>query len=259
MTIFANKYKLHYNKLEPCWQAPAGDFSAPQLLAITPLERARKSLAQNQAAQPAPETEKPEKPHLPHRPEKAEKPRHKEPEPPQERPEAPEHTERTKHTHAGQTARRTAQKRRSAQPQIKSKRVKRPPIITATVTGLLLSAIVLLAATGLYGAYCYAHGTYGDVNVTASTALYALAVFVGCFWASAVVKRRSKLPPIIIGAVYILISLVISARLFELADFKLLMVFQKILFTAVAGFAGYALSLIPYLINRAIKHNRHQA
>lgn len=256
MTIFANKYKLHYNKLEPCWQAPAGDFSASQLLAITPLERARKSLAQNQAAQPAPEPEKPEKPHLPHRPEK---PHHKEPETPQEPSEAPEHTGHTKHTHANQTERRAAKKRRSAQPQIKSKRVKRPPIITATVTGLLLSAIVLLAATGLYGAYCYAHGTYGDVNVTASTALYALAVFVGCFWAAAVVKRRSKLPPIIIGVVYIVISLVISARLFELADFKLLMIVQKILFTAVAGFAGYALSLIPYLINRAFKHNRHQA
>lgn len=252
MTIFANKYNLHYNKLAPCWQAPASDFSAPQPLAITPLERARKSLAQNQTTQP----NQPEKPHLPHKPEA---PHHKEPEPPQERAERTEHTGHTQHTHTRQTERKTAPKRRNAQPQIKSRRVKRPPIITATFTGLLLSAIVLLAATGLYGAYCYTHGTYGDVNVTASTALYALAVFVGCFWAAAVVKRRSKLPSIIIGVVYIVISLVISARLFELADFKLLMIVQKILFTTVAGFAGYTLSVIPYLINRAFKHQGHQA
>lgn len=240
MKIFNHKYNPNYSKLTPLLASPnsgffGGNSSAPNLLAITPLERARKSLAQNQAAQP------PAKSQPPHQPEQTVS----EPVRETNRKERPA----TKVTHpAKPTARRNG-----PAPKIKSRRVKRPPVITATVTGLLLSAVVLLAVTGLYGAYCYAQGTHGDASVKASTAIYALAVFAGCFWSAAVVRRQSKLPPIIIGAVYVIVSLVISAQIFTLADFKLLMICQKILITAVAGAAGYVLSLIPYLLGRATK------
>ena len=133
---------------------------------------------------------------------------------------------------------------------------KRPPVFLATFTGLLLSAVVLLAATGLYGAYCYSQGLPGDTNVRASTLMYSLAVFFGCFWASAMVKRQSLKPLFFIGSIYIILSLVISYQLLDLADFKPMMILLKVLLTAGAALLGYFLSLIPYLINKRKKNRK---
>lgn len=240
-----NKYTPNYNRPIPLLTSSGGTFSAPDYMLSaasgdSPLERARKSLAKNQQTTPPP-TKKPQRPPKPIKSENREQS-----EPQTQKPQAARQT----------TIKQSTLNRKSGtnrQPTIKSRRVKRPPVITATVTGLLLSVVVLLAATGLYGAYCFSQGTHGDVNVTASAVMYGLAVFVGCFWSSAVVKRQSYAPPIIIGAAYLIASLVISAKLFPIADFKPLMILEKSMFTAVAGFAGYALSLIPYLINKAAK------
>lgn len=242
----SDKYIPNYSKQAPLLASSGGSFSASDFMlsatsGLSPLERARKSLAKNQQTAPPPTQ--------PHRP------------PKQERPEKQHNNTENSEQQAvkPQTARKNslttkASRPAKRQPTIKSRRVKRPPVITATVTGLVLSAVVLLAATGLYGAYCFSRGTHGDVSVTASAAMYALAVFVGCLWSSAMVKRQSYAPPIIIGAAYLTVSLIISARLFGVADFKILMILEKLLLTAIAGFAGYALSLIPYLLNKATKH-----
>lgn len=250
MNPFNHKYKLNYNKLSPLLASTGGKFSAQNEPVSAPPRRP--VIPQYKPGQPL-RPERPERPDKkPERPRQTEQPEAK-PAPKPERPhisEQPQQEPSRKPEHSRHAARRPAT---GTSPRIKSRRAKRPPVIIATITGLLLSAIVLLAITGLYGAYCYSQGRHGDASVTASTAMYATAVFVGCFWSAAVVRRQSKLPPIIIGAVFIILSLVISARLFSPADFKLLMIVQKILFTAVAGFAGWALSLIPYLIGRARK------
>ncbi len=248
--FFYTKYSLHYSKPIPQLASHSGNFSSPYfMLAATPgnspLERARRNLAREQATAPQATEPAPQKPQKP-----AEKPpkRHNEPKP------AEQHNrQQTAAKAPARTPRQTATRPRTAP----KRPAKRPPVILATVTGLILSAVVLLAATGLWGAYCFAQGLPGDTNVAASTLMYALAVFVGCFWASAMVKRQSKLPPIIIGVVHLLFSLVISAQLFALADFKPLMILEKLLLTAAAGLAGYALSLIPYLISRAGKNKHH--
>lgn len=212
-------YKLDYSKYAP--QLASGDAKNFLMAASSPLERARRSLARNSAAPP---TDKPQTAPAPVPPPRKDKPQ---PRLPQEQ-------------------------RRPAPPP--KRRRKRPPVILAAITGLLLSAIVLLAATGLYGAYCYSQNLPGDTNARASTAMYCLAVFVGCFWASAMVKRQSLKPILFIGGVYMLLSLAISWHMFTLADFKITMILLKILLTAAAAALGYLLSLIPYLINKALKH-----
>lgn len=241
MKLFNNfnlKYKLNYNKLTPLMASNNTNFSANS----THSELRRPSWSTPTGSNKPP-AEKPR----PHRPAADEQP---------STAALPEKATKP------QTAKRKVsrlKKRKTKSPngaglKIKSRRLKRPPIITATITGLLLSVIVLLATTGLYGAYCYAHGTHGDSSVTASIAMYMLAVFCGCFWSAAVVKRRSTLPPIIIGSVYLICSVVISAQMFTVADFKFLMIIQKLIFTGLAGFAGYVLSIVPYLLNKALRH-----
>ena len=200
--------------------APALASGNGNFLAVSSLERARRNLARE-----AQQTPPPKKAAAP--------PPAPKPEPPQEPP------------------RRQPSAKKPARP-------KRPPAILATLSGLLLSGIILLAATGLYGAYCFSRGLPGDVNVYASTIMYCLAVFAGCFWAGAMVKRKTLVPAGIICATYLVISVVVSLQLFSLAEFKFTMLLFKVLITAVAGLAGFVLSVIPYLINQALKRSRQQ-
>ncbi len=219
MNLFhPDKYSIDYSKPAPALASGAGDF----LLRVSSLERARRNLAREAERKTAPAAPPPQP--LPR------------PEPPQNDTEPPRQ-------------RRTAKK---------SDKPKRPPVIIASVTGLLVSAVILLAATGLYGAYCFSRGLPGDVNVYASTAMYCLAVFCGSFWAGAVVKRQSLVPLYVIGAVYLITSVAVSLHLFELSEFKFTMLLFKIVLTAGAALLGFVLSLIPYLINRAIKRRRQK-
>lgn len=226
----------------PLLSSGSGDFSMPVFLAansaLSPLERARKSMAQNAAATPPPnKTDK--KPHKKHDKKSDTKS--------ENRADTQESAPNVNEAAAKRTA---TTKRRTG----KKVRTKRPPLITATISGLLVSAIILLATTGLYGAYCFSQGEPGDTNVTASTLLYLLAVFSGSFWAAAVVKRQSTAPVVIICATYMVLSLVFSAGLFSVKSFKILMILEKILLTAASGLIGYGLSAVPYLLNRALKH-----
>lgn len=222
-TISPNKYSIDYSKPAPALASSAGDF----LLRVSSLERARRNLAREAERKDAPPQSAPPPPK------------------PVPRPEPPQEDEPPK-------ARRTAPKRS------KPKRPKRPPVIIAIISGLLVSAIILLAATGLYGTYCFSRGLPGDVNVYASTAMYCLAVFCGSFWAGAVVKRQSLVPVCVIGGAYLLTSIAVSMHLFGLSEFKFTMLLFKIVLTAASALLGFALSLIPYLINRAIKRQQQK-
>lgn len=137
-------------------------------------------------------------------------------------------------------------------------RRKRTPVTAAIISGLICSAIVLLTEVGIWGLYCYSRGLPGDTNVTASTFMYCFAVFAGCFWAGAVVKRRSLRPVLVLCGVFMALSLLVSLRLFSLAEFKIKMILLKLLFTVIAALLGFVLSLAPYLINKAIKHGQNQ-
>ena len=240
MKIFENKYKVNYNTAA-CGLAsgsadflPVGSHDDGRLLASS-LERARRNLARNAAAQPpAPQPEAP----LPEKPER---------EPEREPEKKPER----------KTERKT--ERKSAAPKAKRSRGnKRPPVILACVTGLLLSAVLLLAMCGAYGAYCFAKGLPGDASAHASTMIYCCSVLFGCFWASALVKRKTLKPVIFIGGMHWLLSLIVSSQLFELAEFKISMIVLKLVITAVAAGLGYLLAFIPYLINRAVKKQRQK-
>jgi putative membrane protein (TIGR04086 family) len=140
--------------------------------------------------------------------------------------------------------------------QANKPRRKRTPVFVATLTGLLWSVVILLALTGLYGFYCYSRGFHGDGNVRVSTAIYCLSVMMGSFWAGAVVKRRSWKPCVIICAVYMLLSLIVSLRLFELGEFRLKYIAMKLFMTFFASALGFVLSLIPYLIGKSLKKQR---
>ncbi|MBQ3199614.1 MAG: hypothetical protein IJB67_04550 [Firmicutes bacterium] len=236
MKIFNNKYRVNYNTTAYGLASGSADFlpacghSDGRLMASS-LERARRNLARNAQSQVP---EKLPDAHLPEKPEREPeyRPEHK----PERKPE-----------------------RQSAAPKAKHRRTnKRPPVILACVTGVILSAVLLLALSGAYGAYCFAKGLPGDASVHASTMIYCCSVLMGCFWASALVKRRTLKPVIFIGGVHWLLSLIISAQLFELAEFKISMILLKIVITALAAGLGYLLSFIPYLINRAIKRQRQK-
>lgn len=137
-----------------------------------------------------------------------------------------------------------------------SGKARQPKVISATISGLIFAAIVLLAETGLWGFYCYSRTLPGDTNVQASTFMYCLAVFAGSFWAAAVVKRRSLKPSLIICGVFLGLSLLISLQLFSWQEIKLKMLLLKILLTLAAAACGFVLSLVPYLINKSIKQKR---
>ncbi len=144
---------------------------------------------------------------------------------------------------------RSASKTRQAAAQ--PGKAKQPKVVTATISGLIFAAIVLLAETGIWGFYCYSRTLPGDTNVQASTFMYCLAVFAGSFWAAAVVKRRSLKPSLFLG-----LSLLISLHLFSWQEIKLKMLLLKILLTFAAAAGGFVLSLVPYLINKSIKKKR---
>ncbi len=236
MKIFDNKYRVNYNTAAYGLASGSADFLpsdshldnsrlADGRLQASSLERARRNLARN--AQPQTPEKQPEK--LPEAP-MPEKPD------PEHKPE-----------------------RKTAVPKAKRRRTnKRPPVILACVTGVMLSAVLLLAMSGLYGSYCFAKGLPGDASVHVSTMIYCCSVLLGCFWASALVKRKTLKPVIFIGGVHWLLSIIISAQLFELAEFKISMILLKIVITAVAAGLGYLLSFIPYLINRAVKRQRQK-
>lgn len=133
---------------------------------------------------------------------------------------------------------------------------KQPKVISATISGLIAAAIVLLAEVGLWGSYCYSHTLPGDTNVNASTFMYCFALFAGNFWAGAVVRRRSLKPSLIICGVFLLLSLLISLHLFSWREIKIKLLLLKIVLTAAAAAAGFILSLVPYLINKAIKKEK---
>lgn len=135
-------------------------------------------------------------------------------------------------------------------------KAKQPKVVTATISGLIFAAIVLLAETGIWGFYCYSRTLPGDTNVQASTFMYCLAVFAGSFWAAAVVKRRSLKPSLFICGVFLGLSLLISLHLFSWQEIKLKMLLLKILLTFAAAAGGFVLSLVPYLINKSIKKKR---
>ncbi len=147
---------------------------------------------------------------------------------------------------------------RQQREQAKKPKRRRTPVFLATLTGLLWSVVILLALTGLYGFYCYSRGFHGDGNVRVSTAIYCLSVMMGSFWAGAVVKRRSWQPCLIISVIYMLLSLIISLRLFELGDFRLKYIVMKLFMTAFASLLGFVFSLIPYLIGKSLKKQRKQ-
>ena len=108
------------------------------------------------------------------------------------------------------------------------------------------------------GSYCYSHTLPGDTNVKASTFMYCFALFAGNFWAGAVVRRRSLKPGLIICGVFLALSLIISLNLFSWREIKIKMFLLKIVLTAAAAAAGFILSLVPYLINKAIKKERQE-
>ncbi len=149
---------------------------------------------------------------------------------------------------------RSASKTRQAAAQ--PGKAKQPKVVTATISGLIFAAIVLLAETGIWGFYCYSRTLPGDTNVQASTFMYCLAVFAGSFWAAAVVKRRSLKPSLFICGVFLGLSLLISLHLFSWQEIKLQMLLLKILLTFAAAAGGFVLSLVPYLINKSIKKKR---
>jgi hypothetical protein len=149
---------------------------------------------------------------------------------------------------------RSASKTRQAVAQ--PGKAKQPKVVTATISGLIFAAIVLLAETGIWGFYCYSRTLPGDTNVQASTFMYCLAVFAGSFWAAAVVKRRSLKPSLFICGVFLGLSLLISLHLFSWQEIKLKMLLLKILLTFAAAAGGFVLSLVPYLINKSIKKKR---
>ncbi len=149
---------------------------------------------------------------------------------------------------------RSASKTRQAAAQ--PGKAKQPKVVTATISGLIFAAIVLLAETGIWGFYCYSRTLPGDTNVQASTFMYCLAVFAGSFWAAAVVKRRSLKPSLFICGVFLGLSLLISLHLFSWQEIKLTMLLLKILLTFAAAAGGFVLSLVPYLINKSIKKKR---
>lgn len=149
---------------------------------------------------------------------------------------------------------RSASKTRQAAAQ--PGKAKQPKVVTATISGLIFAAIVLLAETGIWGFYCYSRTLPGDTNVQASTFMYCLAVFAGSFWAAAVVKRRSLKPSLFICGVFLGLSLLISLHLFSWQEIKLKMILLKILLTFAAAAGGFVLSLVPYLINKSIKKKR---
>lgn len=240
MKIFGNKYKVNYNTAA-CSLAsgsadflPVGNRDDERLLASS-LERARRNLARNAAAQ-QPEASLPEKPE--YEPER-------EPEKKPERKPKRKFERKTEHKSAAPKAKR-------------SRGNKRPPVILACVTGLLLSAVLLLAMCGAYGAYCFTKDLPGDASVHASTMIYCCSVLFGCFWASALVKRKTLKPVIFIGGIHWLLSLIVSSQLFELAEFKVSMIMLKLVITAVSSSLGYLLAFIPYLINRAVKKQRQK-
>ena len=149
---------------------------------------------------------------------------------------------------------RSASKTRQAAAQ--PGKAKQPKVVTATISGLIFAAIVLLAETGIWGFYCYSRTLPGDTNVQASTFMYCLAVFAGSFWAAAVVKRRSLKPSLFICGVFLGLSLLISLHLFSWQEIKLKMLLLKILLTFAAAAGGFVLSLVPYLLNKSIKKKR---
>ena len=149
---------------------------------------------------------------------------------------------------------RSASKTRQAAAQ--PGKAKQPKVVTATISGLIFAAIVLLAETGIWGFYCYSRTLPGDTNVQASTFMYCLAVFAGSFWAAAVVKRRSLKPSLFLCGVFLGLSLLISLHLFSWQEIKLKMLLLKILLTFAAAAGGFVLSLVPYLINKSIKKKR---
>ena len=108
---------------------------------------------------------------------------------------------------------RSASKTRQAAAQ--PGKAKQPKVVTATISGLIFAAIVLLAETGIWGFYCYSRTLPGDTNVQASTFMYFPAVFAGSFWSAAVVKRRSLTPSLFICGVCLGLSLLISLHLFS--------------------------------------------
>lgn len=143
-------------------------------------------------------------------------------------------------------------------PARQPRKPKQPRVITAAISGLIVAAIVLLAEVGLWGSYCYSHTLPGDTNVKASTFMYCFALFAGNFWAGAVVRRRSLKPGLIICGVFLALSLIISLNLFSWREIKIKMFLLKIVLTAAAAAAGFILSLVPYLINKAIKKERQE-
>lgn len=138
-------------------------------------------------------------------------------------------------------------------------RKKRTPTFAACISGLICAALVLLTEVGIWGLYCYSRGLPGDTNANASTFMYCFAVFAGCFWAGAVVKRRSLKPVLLLCGVFMGTSLLVSLRLFSLKEFKFSMILLKTLFTAISAILGFVLSLAPYLINKWIKRQRLQS
>ncbi len=126
-------------------------------------------------------------------------------------------------------------------------------VVLAAVSGLICSAIVLLTCSGLYGMWCFSKGLPGDINVQVSTAMYCLAALCGGLWAGAVVRRRSVAPAVIIAAVFMVLSIAVSLQLFEPAAVKPGMVVFKLLLTVAAVFAGFGLSVLPYLLRRKRK------
>lgn len=153
-----------------------------------------------------------------------------------------------------------AKPKKAAKPaaNTKARKAKQPKVIAATISGLLVAAIVLLAECGLWGFYCYSHNIPGDTNVNASTFMYCLAVFAGNFWAGAMVRRRTLKPSLIICGVFLLASLVISLNLFSWREIKIKMFLLKILLTLAAATLGFILSLAPYLVNKALKRRRQE-
>lgn len=269
-----SQYKFDYNTNEPpLTSAEAENNAAPRGIPSgkggqTPWNSTRSArdwLGDTPTPQPRPERPKLKMPKIPKlkKPQlnlpksKAAKPAEKPAERPPEPPRRPER--RTASPTDRQPEKRPAKPQAKPKPKAKAKRPsKYSQIAIAAISGLIFAAIVLLAECGLWGFYCYSHTLPGDTNVKASTLMYCLALFAGNFWAGAVVRRRSLKPSLIICAVFLALSLLISLNLFSWREIKIQMFLLKIVITAAAAALGFILSLAPYLINKELKLRRQR-
>lgn len=151
-------------------------------------------------------------------------------------------------------AKTTARKKTSS--KTNKKKASNKQIVFATIFGAIFTIPFLFIFTALYSFFCYAMGKVGDASVIAPTLIYMLSIFSGSFLASTLVRQRSYVPAAAIGAVYFILSLVITFANFDATEIKYATIPIKLLITMVAAGGGFAAAYIPFEIYR--KHKAKQ-